>query len=406
MAQRRPAKGDPPKGEKIRWIARYYDDAGIERGKDFPTKKAAEQYERDQKSAVDRGTWVDPNDMATPFIDIAKEWLAEATKDNTRVNRQALIDNLGDLGKTPVGRIKASNITAWRNVLIEGRPWKDDKPLAESTVGNMVGQVCGLLKRAHNDGMIGRVPVVKIPKAAPEQAVSRQDLMSVDEVATLIAAMRDGKLGPRQKNGRRVPRTKDSPPRPEIARMLEVVAGAGLRVSEVSGLRVCDVDTMRQTITVNGQVKPGGRKWVPVPKSEKSRRVIPVPQFVVDTIVLQLKEHPQPDRKAAVFPYRGDAADRSWHDRGDMGQYMRVVCKAHGLRPVTMHDLRHFYASALIAGGATVPEVQDALGHAKPSTTLNTYTHLWPRADEKLRQAAGETMELVRAKCGHLATGT
>ncbi|MET7477838.1 tyrosine-type recombinase/integrase [Streptomyces sp. NPDC005648] len=42
-----------------------------------------------------------------------------------------------------------------------------------------------------------------------------------------------------------------------------------------------------------------------------------------------------------------------------------------------LHDLRHFYASVLIKNGATPRQVQKRLGHAKPSITLNVYTHLW-----------------------------
>jgi site-specific recombinase XerD len=55
-----------------------------------------------------------------------------------------------------------------------------------------------------------------------------------------------------------------------------------------------------------------------------------------------------------------------------------------------MHDLRHFFASALIHAGCDVVTVQNALGHAKPSTTLNTYTHLWPAAEDRTRTAKDE----------------
>ena len=217
----------------------------------------------------------------------------------------------------------------------------------------------------------------------------------------MISAMRDGHRAPRDKSGKRKPGAKDYPPRPVISRMIEVVAGAGLRVSEVCGLRVCDVDTMRLTITVNGLVKPGGREWLPVPKSEKSQQDIPVPQGVIDVIVQQLQESPQRDRTGPIFPYTGDARGeekRLLHDRADMGNYMRRLHDVHGFREVGMHDFRHFYASALIAGGVTVAEVQEALGHARPMTTLETYTHLWQKRDSKLRDAAGVLFDLVAAE--------
>ena len=49
-------------------------------------------------------------------------------------------------------------------------------------------------------------------------------------------------------------------------------------------------------------------------------------------------------------------------------------------------DLR--WISGLIAHGADVVTVQRALGHAKATTTLNTYSHLWPTAEDRTRQAA------------------
>ena len=52
---------------------------------------------------------------------------------------------------------------------------------------------------------------------------------------------------------------------------------------------------------------------------------------------------------------------------------------------ITSHDLRHFYASALIAGGASVKQVQHRLGHATAVITLNTYAHLWPGDDDLTR---------------------
>ena len=51
------------------------------------------------------------------------------------------------------------------------------------------------------------------------------------------------------------------------------------------------------------------------------------------------------------------------------------------------HDLRHYLASLLIASGADVKVVQARLRHASAKTTLDTYGHLWPDADESTRAA-------------------
>ncbi|MFT3859729.1 tyrosine-type recombinase/integrase [Micropruina sp.] len=58
-----------------------------------------------------------------------------------------------------------------------------------------------------------------------------------------------------------------------------------------------------------------------------------------------------------------------------------------------LHDLRHFYASGLIAAGCDVVTVQRALGHSTATTTLNTYSHLWPTAEDRTRAAASDLMK-------------
>ena len=75
----------------------------------------------------------------------------------------------------------------------------------------------------------------------------------------------------------------------------------------------------------------------------------------------------------------------------------RATRKAAGLSWVRLHDLRHFYASGLIADGCSVVTVQRALGHSTATTTLSTYAHLWPTAEDQTRKAAAG---LMRAAMG------
>ncbi|MGV0697447.1 tyrosine-type recombinase/integrase [Mycolicibacter sinensis] len=58
-----------------------------------------------------------------------------------------------------------------------------------------------------------------------------------------------------------------------------------------------------------------------------------------------------------------------------------------------LHDLRHFYASGLIAAGCDAVTVQQALGHSSASVTLDTYGHLWPDANDRTRKAAAGLVE-------------
>ena len=64
---------------------------------------------------------------------------------------------------------------------------------------------------------------------------------------------------------------------------------------------------------------------------------------------------------------------------------------------LTLHDLRHWFASGLIADGCDVVTVQRALGHSSADITLKVYAHLWPTAADKTRAAATSMMRSVLA---------
>jgi integrase len=66
---------------------------------------------------------------------------------------------------------------------------------------------------------------------------------------------------------------------------------------------------------------------------------------------------------------------------------------------MSTHDLRHFFASALIAGGASVKQVQAVLGHANAMITLRTYAHLWPGDDHRTRVVMDATLSVLRTGC-------
>jgi integrase len=71
----------------------------------------------------------------------------------------------------------------------------------------------------------------------------------------------------------------------------------------------------------------------------------------------------------------------------------RARVKVDGLpEGFRFHDLRHYYASLLIASGADVKVVQHRLRHASAKTTLDTYGHLWPDTDESTRTAVERAM--------------
>jgi integrase len=122
-------------------------------------------------------------------------------------------------------------------------------------------------------------------------------------------------------------------------------------------------------------------------KTANSRRTVPLPQSVADALAAHLAEF-GPGREGFIFtapeggPVRGTRFREVW----------RRTLQSAGMVRVRPHDLRHFYASLLIDAGESVKVVQDRLGHASATVTLDTYGHLWPNSEERTRAAVDRVL--------------
>jgi integrase/recombinase XerC len=152
--------------------------------------------------------------------------------------------------------------------------------------------------------------------------------------------------------------------------VLELLYGSGLRVSELCGLDVGDVDLAASTVRVTGK----GRKQRVVPMSAHARRAL---RAYLDGARGELAAKGRPSQPPALFLNQrgGRLGARSVRHR--LARYTR----ADGLRPVAPHALRHSFATHLLDGGADLRSVQELLGHASLGTT-QIYTHV---SDERLR---------------------
>jgi integrase len=179
-----------------------------------------------------------------------------------------------------------------------------------------------------------------------------------------------------------------------------VCAFAGLRLGEASALRVSDVDFLRRTISVARQVQGyGDAAQVRGPKYG-SERVVYVPAGLTEILSAHVAEHrPGDDPDRWLF---GDGSRPV--PPGTVGPMWRSLRAKAGCDGMHLHHLRHFYASGLIAAGCDVVTVQRALGHSSASVTLNTYSHLWPSAEDRTRSAAAGMLAEVMSAADSLRT--
>jgi integrase/recombinase XerC len=151
--------------------------------------------------------------------------------------------------------------------------------------------------------------------------------------------------------------------------MLELLYATGIRVSELCGLDLGDLDDSRQTLRVLGK----GNKQRTVPYGVPAARAL-------EAWLAVRAEVAAPEAGVAVFVGdRGNRIDQRVVRR-IVHRALRVVDGAPDLGP---HGLRHAMATHLLEGGADLRSVQELLGHASLATT-QIYTHV---SDARLRAA-------------------
>jgi integrase/recombinase XerC len=150
--------------------------------------------------------------------------------------------------------------------------------------------------------------------------------------------------------------------------ILELLYAAGLRVSELTGLNVADVDQKDQMVRVIGK----GRKERVVPYGAKAAEALnvywPEREKLLENTLRQQKKI---DREAIFLNYMGSRLTQRSVGR-ILKKYVRLVNINWDLHP---HSLRHAFATHLLADGADLRAIQELLGHQSLSTTQK-YTHV------------------------------
>jgi len=147
--------------------------------------------------------------------------------------------------------------------------------------------------------------------------------------------------------------------------IVELLYGAALRVSEVAGLDLTDIDLERQTVRVLGK----GSKQRVVPFGIPARRAV----------IAYLEKRPPVPTQAMFLNTRGTrVATRSIYE-----VVARMLNELPGSGPAGPHALRHTAATHLLDGGADLRAVQEMLGHASLGTT-QIYTHV---STERLKES-------------------
>lgn len=155
----------------------------------------------------------------------------------------------------------------------------------------------------------------------------------------------------------------------------------GARKGEINALKWSDIDgnIMHIRRSVSQKIK-GGDVETP-PKNKSSYRDLQIPE----PLMKALKEHKKRQQEGSrLFSdnYRVCGGERPLRDTS-IENKNKAFAKAANLPHIRIHDFRHTHASLLVNEGINIQEIARRLGHADVQMTWNTYSHLYPREEER-----------------------
>ena len=361
------------------WEARYTTGYNPGTGKQIQrsitgkTQKEVAQKLKAATAAIDEGTYTAPNKMTVAqWLDI---WTAEylgGVKPSTVTSYKATVRThlKPGLGAIRLESLTAHTIQGLYNSL--GAQKKDSKSLSAKTIKNVHGVLHKALQQAVANGYLRFNPTDSciLPR------VIKKELQPLDEdqITTFLKAIKGHRLED----------------------LFITTLFTGMREGEVCGLLWDCVDLTKGTMTINKQLQlvrntRGDHQLLPT-KNSKGRSITLAP-FVVK--VLRNTKKKQLENRLRY--------GECWMDSGfvftdELGHYLKPQAVRRAFKKVVVdigcpdtrfHDLRHSYAVAALKSGDDIKTVQENLGHATASFTLDIYGHV----TEKMKQDSANRME-------------
>ena len=352
----------------------YRDSSGKQRWQSgFRTLSEAQDARGEVLRRLRRGARVEP--IRITFADFARQWLAGQTE--LRPSTRARYEWAIRVHLVPrLGRLRLSEVS--EDVVVGLIHTMRAKQLKASTIKAVLGTLSLILGRAVRRGALSHNAVQGLERAERPAGQKRaMRILGRDELEQLIRCTH-----------------------PDHRALISTLAFTGLRISEALGLRWADVDLEHGQIHVRGQLDHRTRVLVDG-KTPSSRRSI----VLMPSLGRMLREHRLSSRFSSDtdFVFASNVGTPMKRDNV-RSRILHPAVKLAGLdepgKPkLRLHDLRHCFASLLIAGGASVVFVAGQLGHSSPTVTLSTYSHLFDERDHADRMSAiledgfGSTLE-------------
>jgi integrase len=331
------------------------------------TRKQAQAAAAAIIASIEGGTHVDPNNLSVAaFIE---RWLDSVA---TRVGNRTL-DRYAELLRrhvaARVGHVPVQKLTAGDLVAIYAAMAKDGR--SDRTRLHVHRALHAALRNAVQWGIVARNVAAAIdpPRVRQKEIV----IPTAEQIANILPALQGTPL--------------------YIFALTAI--GTGLRRGELLALRWPQIDLDAATLQVVQAVEQTGRGLIfKEPKSRHGRRSV----SLSPSVVTALRDHRRQQQEQRLALGLGRLPADGLVFATPAGEPIAPLVMTHawrramarlGLR-LSLHSLRHFHASTLIADGIDILKVSRRLGHAQPSMTLNVYGHLFKADTDDRTNAAVE----------------
>jgi len=260
------------------------------------------------------------------YLEIEKNY-SKHTVSNYQLDLEEFKQFLGDLDVAKIDYL----------VLRKYLAKQKEKNLKVRTINRHLSTLRSFFKFLIREGYLKNNPTASL--SSPKQEKYLPLFLTEDEVTKLIAAVQ-----PKDERGLR------------DRAVLETFYSTGIRVSELVGLDIQDIDFIGGIIKVLGK--------------GKKERIVPIGDIAISTIRAYLEARKK--QAEALFLNKSGRRITDRGIRNIVGKYIRMASIRHG---VSCHTLRHSFATHLLNRGADLRSVQELLGHVNLSTT-QIYTHL------------------------------
>ena len=351
------ASKDPKTGKWTMYV-RYTDWQGERKAKKkmgFKTKKEALEYEREFLAKKSK----DLNMSFESFVEVYLRDIKPQIKLNTYLTKAQVINThiLPYFRNKGLSEITSTDVLQWQNELLKRRD-REGKPYSDTYLRTIQNQLSAIFNHAVRYYDLLRNPCKKIKKMGKAKA-KEMLFWTKDEYQKFADVMVE---------------------KPVSYYAFELLYWTGIRVGELLALTRADFDIASRTLRIDKSFQHlNGEDYITTPKTEKSNRIIDLPEF----LCYEMEDYFE-------MLYKCDADHRLFsitksylHHEMDRGH------KAAGVKRIRIHDLRHSHVAHLIELGFSPVEIAERMGHESADITY-TYSHLYPSKQRKMADRLNE----------------